>query len=113
MKIVNKTKNTVLAEGAEVANTVLKRMKGLLGRKDYRQGEALIIKPCNSIHTFFMRFPIDVLFVDKHNKAIKAISSLNPFRFTFVYFNAAFTVELPIGTLESSSTTKGDTIAIE
>jgi len=113
MKIINKTKNTVLAKNAIVADTVFKRIKGLLGRKDFIEGEALIIKPCNSIHTFFMRFPIDVLFVDKHNQVIKLISSLIPARLTYIYFNSAFVIELPTGTAQSTFTSKGDTISIE
>ena len=113
MKIINRTKNTVLAQNAVVADTVFSRLKGLLGRKDFIEGEALIIKPCNSIHTFFMRFPIDVLFIDKDSRIIKTISSLKPFRLTCIYFNAAFVIELPAGTLEFSSTQEKDILIFE
>ena len=113
MKIINKTKNTILAQEAIVARTVLKRIKGLLGRDDFKQGEALIIMPCKSIHTFFMPFPIDVLFVNKQNQILKAIPSLRPGRLTYIYFNAAFVIELPSGTIQASRTSQGDTISIE
>jgi uncharacterized membrane protein (UPF0127 family) len=113
MKIINKTKNTVLAEDAVVAGTVFRRLKGILGRKAFIKGEALIITPCNSIHTFFMRFPIDVLFVDKHNRVIKVVSSLAPGRLTPLYFMSAFVIELPAGTAQASFTSEGDTISIE
>ncbi|MFA5144921.1 MAG: DUF192 domain-containing protein [Candidatus Omnitrophota bacterium] len=113
MKIINKTKNTILAQNAIVADTVFKRAKGLLGRKDLKQGEALILKPCNSIHTFFMQFPIDVLFVNRHNQIIKAILSLKLWSLTPVYFNAAFVIELPAGTLELTSTQENDILALE
>ncbi|MCM8795886.1 MAG: DUF192 domain-containing protein [Candidatus Omnitrophica bacterium] len=113
MKIINKTKNSILAKDVVVADTLLKRIKGLLGRKEFKQPEALIIKPCNSIHTFFMRFPIDVLFVDKNHKVIAAISGLKPFRLSRVYFSSHYVVELPAGTLESSATSKGDRLKIE
>jgi len=113
MKIINKTKNTVLAQNTVVADTVFRRLKGLLGRKDFIKGEALIIKPCNSIHTFFMQFPIDVLFVDKHNRVIKVISSLKSFRLTYIYFDASLTIELPAGTLESTSTQERDILILE
>ena len=112
MKIINKTKNTVLAQEAIVADTVFKRIKGLLGRKDFMQGEALIIRPCNSIHTFFMRFPIDVLFVNKHNQIIKANSTLKPWRLTYIYLNAAFVIELPAGILESTFTQEKDILVL-
>lgn len=113
MKIINKTKNTILAEEVRVADTFFKRIKGLLGEKEFKPGKALILKPCNSIHTLFMRFPIDVLFVDKNHRVIKAISYLNPFRITSIYFNTTFTIELPPGTIQSSLTHKGDILFIE
>ncbi len=113
MKIINLTKNTVLAEDARMVDTFFRRIKGLLGRKDFRPREALIIKPCNSIHTFFMHFPIDVLFVDRHNRVIKTITALKPSRLTGIYFNATFAIELPGGTVESTSTSKADTLTIE
>ncbi len=96
-----------------MADTPFKRVKGLLGRKGLKPGTAMVIKPCNSIHTLFMRFPIGVLFVDKENRIIKVISALKPFRITPVYFKAHFTIELPAGILESTSTCQGDILSIE
>jgi uncharacterized membrane protein (UPF0127 family) len=113
LKIINKTKNAVLAEEAIMADRLFPRIKGLLGRKNFRQGEAIIITPCNSIHTFFMGFPIDVLFVNKNNLVVKAISAMPPGRLTPIYFNACFVIELPPGTIQSTSTSKGDTLLIE
>src|SRR3989338_6279649 len=63
MRIINKTKNTVIAEQAAMADTVLSLLKGLLGRDSINPGEALIITQCRSIHMFFMKFGIDVIFV--------------------------------------------------
>jgi len=108
MLIINKTKNAALAENAFVADTFWKRIKGLLGRKSLKAGEALVIRPCNSVHTFFMRFPIDVLFVDKDNRIIKTVADLEPFRMTPVIFGSAFVVELPAGTLHSTNTRASD-----
>lgn len=113
MKIINQTKNTILAEDVIMADTPLKRIKGLLGRKEFKKGQAIILKPCNSIHTFFMRFPIGVLFIDKENRVIKAIPHLEPFRLTSIYFNAAFTVELPADTIPSTLTQAGDRLSLE
>lgn len=113
MAIINKTKNTVIAEKVVIADKPLKRMKGLLGRRDFRVGEALVIKPCNSIHTFFMRFPIDVLFVDRDNRVIKAISNLKPFRLTAIHFNAALVIELPQATIQSTATQKSDCLIFD
>jgi len=113
MRIINKIKGAVLAEDVIIANTIFKRAKGLLGKKEFKKGQALILKPGNSIHTFFMYFPIDVLFLDKNNRVIKALSSLKPFSFTAIYFKAHLVIELPAGTLESSSTQEGDTLILE
>ncbi len=112
MRIVNKTKSSILSEEVIIADTPFKRIKGLLGKKELRKGQALVLRPCNSIHTFFMRFPIDVLFVDKDNRVIKTISCLKPFKLTAIYFNAAFAIELPSGTIQSFSIQKGDTLQI-
>ncbi len=112
MKIINQTKNTVLAENTVVADRLLSRIVGLLKRKDFKPGDALIIKPCNSIHTFFMRFSIDALFVDNHNRVIASAPSLTPFHISPIYFNAAYVIELPVGSIASSATQKGDTLTI-
>lgn len=110
MRIINKDKNTILAEEAVIADTVLKRIKGLLGKKGLKSGEAIILEPCNSIHTFFMRFTIDIVFVDKQNKVIKAISGIKPWRITGVYFPSRLCIELPPGTIKSTLTSYGDTL---
>jgi len=112
MKIINQSRGTVLAERAEEAATIIRRMKGLLGRKTFSPQEALLIKPCNSVHTFFMRFAIDVLFLDRNNRVIMAIPALQPFRITAVYFKARSAVELPAGTIHSSKTSPGDIILL-
>ncbi|MBM3244377.1 MAG: DUF192 domain-containing protein [Candidatus Omnitrophica bacterium] len=111
MKITNKTKNTCLAENAVIAASLFKRMRGLLGRDGLKVGEALVLKPCNSVHSFFMRFTIDVVFVNGHNCVVKTLSSLRPFRLSGIYFFSSFAVELPAGTILATSTEKGDLLA--
>jgi len=113
MKIINVTKDAVLADEAIIADTFLKRLRGLLGSKEFKNGQAVVIKPCNSIHTFFMRFPIDVLFVDKNHKIIAAVSHMPAFRISKIYFNAVYVVELPAGLIKTTSTSAGDLLEIE
>jgi len=113
MKIINQSKNTVLAQDIIVTDNFLSRAKGLLGRKEFLAGQALIIKPAKSIHTFFMHFPIDVLFVNKNKKIIKAITALAPYRFTAFYFNAVLVIELPAYTLQKTSTQEGDLLSFD
>ena len=62
MKLINKTSGKVLAENLEVADTFFSKMKGLLGRDNLPEGEALHIIPCNNIHSFFMKFEFDAIF---------------------------------------------------
>ena len=112
MKVINKTRQTILAENAVIAQTPLKRMIGLLSHRSFEPGEALIIKPCKSIHTFFMRFAIDVIFVDSGNRITRTIRSMRPFRISGIYLNATFCIELPAGTLDKTSTQAGDYITI-
>lgn len=112
MEIINKTKNTLLAKDIVIADTPFKRLKGLLGKKEFREGHALILKPCNSIHTFFLRFAIDVIFVDKQSKVIEAISCLKPFRLTRIYWLSLLAIELPAGIIQSTLICKGDTLQI-
>ncbi|MCX5706994.1 MAG: DUF192 domain-containing protein [Candidatus Omnitrophica bacterium] len=73
MRIINQARNTILADQVIVADNPFTRMKGLFGRDEFKKGEALIIKPCNSVHTLFMPFSIDVLFVDKNNQVVKIL----------------------------------------
>jgi len=71
---------TVACERCNVAATMLPRMKGLLGRKSLSQGEGMLIRPAPSIHTFFMRFPIDVVFLSRHGEVLKIAEHVAPWR---------------------------------
>lgn len=113
MTLINETRNITLAKKVLIADTPFKRMKGLLGRNSFNQAEALIIKPCNSIHTFFMRFPIDVIFVNRQNSIVKTIINLRPWRLTGVYLSADFCIELPAGIISATRTAKNDFISFE
>ncbi|MFA6217546.1 MAG: DUF192 domain-containing protein [Candidatus Omnitrophota bacterium] len=110
MLIKNETKNTVLADKAVIANTLLKRMKGLLGEKELARGKALVLEPCNAIHCFFMRFTIDVLFLGKDNRVVKALPEIKPFQFSKIYWGAVKVIELPANTIKSTQTSDGDII---
>jgi len=77
--------------------TFFERSRGLLGRVSMMRTEGLLIEPCNSIHTFFMLFSIDVVFLDKNNQVIKIIHNLKPFRHAGA-FRATAVLELMAGT---------------
>jgi uncharacterized membrane protein (UPF0127 family) len=112
MRLINQTKDIVLAEDVLIANTFFTRVKGLLGKRVFLSNQALILDPCNSVHTFFMHFPIDVLFIDKDYKVIEAIFGLNPNRISRTYWHSNKTIELPAGKLEITNTQVQDQLQL-
>lgn len=108
---VNLTRGTVLAEKLELAGTGGSRRKGLLGRDGLLPGEGLWIAPCESVHTFFMRFPIDLVYLDRKLRVKKIKSSVGPWRLS-ACFTAHSVLELPVGTINRSQTERGDTVEI-
>jgi uncharacterized membrane protein (UPF0127 family) len=112
MKVINLKNEAVLADKAIIANTFFKRLVGLLNRKSLAKGEALILRPSNSIHSLFMRFTFDALFLDKTGKVIAIKPSFKPFCVSPVYFASRSTIELPEGTIQATQTQSGDIIKI-
>jgi len=112
--IVNKSKDIVIARQGTVASTFGTRLKGLLGQKEseFKPGMGLIIRPCRQVHTFFMRFSIDVLFVDHNLTIIKMFSDLQPYRVSPLVRKAGIVIELPRGTIAKTGSTEGDLLKI-
>ena len=111
MKVYNQTRNTVIASKVTTADTVFSRLVGLLNRSNIEQDEGLIITQCRSIHMFFMRFPIDVVFVDKNNRIIGIVENIQPFHISPYFFKARYVLELPIGSIQKSKTVVGDVLS--
>ena len=112
MIAVNLRTGKELATNVRVADNIFTRMKGLLGKKELPKGAALWIKPCFSVHTFFMKFPIDVIFLNKNHLVIAAITDLYPNRLTRIYPQSFGVLELPSGTIAATNTEVGDEIKI-
>ena len=98
---------TVVCEACEVADTVLTRMRGLLGRKQLEPGTGLLLRPAPSIQTFFMRFPIDVVFLDRDGRVLKIAPELRPWRAAGCR-GARQVLELPAGEAARRGITTGD-----
>ena len=111
MPILNTTRNTVICEQSRSADSFLARTRGLMGRKQLEQGHGLMLIPCNSIHTCFMRFSIDVIFVKK-DVILGLVEAIPPWRLSPIYWNATFAIELASGTIARSRSSKGDQIRI-
>jgi uncharacterized membrane protein (UPF0127 family) len=108
MKVFNKTKNTVLASRAVLADTFSSRFIGLLNRSSLPEGEALIITRCRSIHMFFMRFAIDVIFVGRDNRVVGIVERIKPFHLSPVFFKSSYAIELNAGAVGATQTSIGD-----
>jgi uncharacterized membrane protein (UPF0127 family) len=87
---------TVVCERCLLAETPLARMRGLLGRSSFPAGEGLLLRPAASVHTAFMRFPIDVVFLDSTDRVLKVVGSLTPGRMAACR-GARAVLELPAG----------------
>ena len=111
MRILNLTQKTLLASDARLADTPISRMTGLLNRTSLSEGEALIITRCSSIHMLFMRFPIDVVFVDKAGLVVGVVENIKPYQFSPVFWKADCAIELPVMTIEKTRTALGDQIS--
>ena len=86
-----------LVQHLEVADNPWLRFKGLMGRPTYSKGLALWIEPCNSIHSFFMRFEFDAVFLSKTGEVLHVLQAMKPWRFSPVIWKAAVVVEFPSG----------------
>jgi hypothetical protein len=96
---------------AELAENPWTRAVGLLGRKELGDGWGLWIRPCTSIHTFFMRFAIDVAYVSSGGTVVKTCSRLRPFRLSMGGRGVHSVLELPAGSLERAGLKVGDSLS--
>jgi uncharacterized membrane protein (UPF0127 family) len=92
-QLMTKDGKTLIPE-CRVANDFFSRFRGLMGRKSIGQNEAMVFPQCNSIHTFFMRFPIDVVMVDSNGTVVDIVSSLSPWRLLMPRWKAKHVIEL-------------------
>lgn len=110
--ILNSTQNTVLAHRVTVVDSFFSRLTGLLNRASLENGEALLITRCNCIHMFFMRFSIDVIFIDRKHSVVGIVENIQPFTLSPVFWSARTAIELPAGTIQTSRTALGDSLRI-
>jgi uncharacterized membrane protein (UPF0127 family) len=108
----NHTRNTVLGDAVELADTSETRRVGLLKHERLEPGSGLWIVPCESVHTFFMKFPIDLVYLDKQRKVRKVRHAVPAWRLS-ACLTAHSILELPAGTAEKSGTLPGDELVME
>ncbi len=112
LKILNRTRQAVLATQAEVADTSLKRNVGLLKHHSLPEGQGLWIVPCEGVHTVGMKFAIDVVFLDRKKRVLKIRPDMGPWRISLC-LRAHSVLELPAGTAARVGLQKGDELEFE
>ncbi|MFZ5989361.1 MAG: DUF192 domain-containing protein [Bacillota bacterium] len=112
MIVKNESRITILANNLTIADSFLKRFLGLMFKSDLPKGSGLLIKPCNSIHMFFMKFSLDVVFIDDQNNVIHQIEGIKPWKCSKIIWNSHAVLELPAGTIKETGTRIGDRLSI-
>lgn len=111
MKLINKTSSSIISENLMIADTYFKRLRGLMFTKELPYENALHIVPCNQIHTFNMRYSIDILYLDVNNNILSIDESLKPGKIGKRVKSAASVVELPSGKIKKANIKVGQTVA--
>jgi len=111
MLLLNERTGELVANDVELASTRETRRKGLLGRESLSAEAALVLAPCCSIHTAFMRFPIDVAFVDRDGRVIRFVRDLKPWKIA-VSLRARAAIEFAAGSLRARDVRLGDRLYV-
>lgn len=111
-QVRNATRGTLLGTAIESAENSKQRATGLLKHSGLAAGAGLWIVPCEGIHTFFMKFAIDVVYIDRKLRVRKVRQGLRPWKVSFC-ISAHSVLELPIGVIAETKTVKGDQLEME
>ncbi len=112
VRVNNLTRGTAVAERCRVAASLGDRAVGLLATRSLQPGDGLLIERTQSIHMFFMRYPIDVVFADRDARVTRIVAGLRPWRVVWWARGARDCIELPVGALLGSGTVPGDQLAV-
>jgi uncharacterized membrane protein (UPF0127 family) len=108
----NLSRAQALVSACRVADNRFTRMRGLIGARPLMEGEGLMIIPCSSIHTHFMGFPIDVVYVNGEQQVVGVDEAIAPWRLGGRYRGTRFVIELPAGTARATGTQPGDQLRV-
>ena len=104
------SEGAVVADHVEVAEGVFSRFMGLMFRDSLPAGHGLALRPCNSIHMFFMRFPLDVLFVDGDGRVLRVLDSIRPWRASSLVRGSTAAIERPADTAGRTGVAAGTVV---
>jgi hypothetical protein len=113
VRVDNLTRGTSVAERCRVAGSLRERTVGLLATVSLTAGEGLLIERTQSIHMFFMRYPIDVVFMDRDLQVTRTVTALRPWRVVWWARGARDCLELPVGAIAASGTATGDQLRVQ
>jgi len=117
VRVHNVTRGVDLAIHAEVAASPWRRFVGLMGKRELAVDGGLIIRPCNSIHMFFMRMPLDVLYCGASgpdgDPVLRVLAGIKPWRVGPIVRRSKYVLELPAGTVARTGTQQHDVIQLE
>jgi uncharacterized membrane protein (UPF0127 family) len=111
VRVINRTRDEILAERAELADNIWTRFWGLMGRAELMEGSGLVLKPGGGIHMWFMRIPLDVVHVGKDDRVTHVLRGIKPWQMGPLFVGNRWAIELPVGT--AATTQPGDVISIE
>lgn len=112
VKISNSKNQEELGVLVEVADTARSRSRGLLGSDSWLERDGMLLVPCRNVHTFGMRYHIDVAFLDRHYRVLRTVHGMRPGRISPLVPRARSALELPAGRLSETSTQPGDVLVL-
>ncbi|MBE3575493.1 MAG: DUF192 domain-containing protein [Firmicutes bacterium] len=107
LRLWDASRQVMVAARIRKADTFRARLQGLLGCPPLPPGAGLVLVPCRAVHTFFMAYPIDVVFLDPAGRVLRCLTDLAPFRLPAPVWQARVAVELPAGTLRKAGVRPG------
>lgn len=110
MRIVNRTRGTLLGTRIELADDWWGRFRGYLGRERPRLGEGILLVPCNAVHMYGMSFPLDVIFLDASGSVLEVLRDMEPWSRSSRVAHARYVLEVPPGTARATGTDVGDAL---
>ena len=111
LHIVNEDREECLGDRVRVADRWWPRLRGMIGYPEPEAGQGLWIRPCQGVHMHWMRYALDVAFISEDGQVVAVYHELKPWRFSKTHRDAVTALELPVGTLERTSTGIGDRVS--
>jgi uncharacterized protein len=111
--VIRSADNTNVFQEVEIADNLIARLRGLLGRSGLASGQGILLRPANSIHTIGMKFPIDIAFIDRSGTVIKIVENMPPGRFSPIIFGSVCVLETTAGEIKKAQLNAGDNLRFE